>query len=600
MPILQNIYVEQSLASNIGFQCSNIRQIQVFFIILCYGMKNVATKKATKPTAKSAVKLSAKSAVQNKKTASKPLTTKASPAKVSSKPVPKTASKAMAKPVAAKSASAASGAQFKPNDMSRTHYKTKILCTFGPAIASEEKVEQLLRVGATAFRLNMSHGSQEVHKSSIAIIRAVEKKLGIHIPIIADVQGPKIRVGDLEGAGVSLINGETVKFADEAVWKKLKQPKDVIPVRYPTFGRDIKPGSTVLFDDGLLKVKALSSDGQIVSAIVENGGLLKSRKGINLPDVRVSQPSLTEKDKKDLIFAIQNDCDYLALSFVRTAQDVITTREFMKKHGGDMWIIAKIEKPEAITNIETIVDVSDAVMVARGDMGVEIPAAEVPIVQKRIITLCNNQAKPVITATQMLESMIQNPRPTRAEASDVSNAVFDGTDVVMLSAETSVGAFPVETVEYMRTICAEAEKEMNRSAEMQVRRAEAALDIKLPDDRSDAIAGAVGTIIREMSVDAIAAVTATGKIVRYMASRKFSIPVFSVTSDLAISRKVSLLWGVHAIQIPESKSTDEAIESVKEALVKRGYLPKDATVVISVGRPIHLRSRTNMLSIESL
>jgi len=368
-----------------------------------------------------------------------------------------------------------------------------------------------------------------------------------------------------------LINGTIVKFADEAVWKKLKQPNDVIPVRYPTFATDVKEGNTILFDDGLLKVQVRDTDGKVVSAIVENGGLLKSRKGINLPNVHVSQPSLTEKDQRDLIFAIEQGCDYLALSFVRTAQDVITTREVMKKHGGSMWIIAKIEKPEAITNIETIVDVSDAIMIARGDMGVEIPAAEVPIVQKRIITLCNNLAKPVITATQMLESMIQNPRPTRAEASDVSNAVFDGTDVVMLSAETSVGAYPVETVMYMRTICAEAD----------------ALHIKLPDDRADAIAGAVGTITREMNVDAIAAVTTTGKITRYMASRKFTLPIFAITQDADVSRKVSLLWGVYALQVGTLKNTDEAIEIVKHALVERGYLPKGAVVAISIPQIFH-------------
>jgi pyruvate kinase len=535
----------------------------------------------------------------SKKAKSKKVSKEGARSKASLQPSIKPHAKKLTTSTNAKPPSAASA--IAPDIQVHTEFhKTKILCTFGPAIASEEKVEQLVMAGANAFRLNMSHGSHEVHAKSVKIIRAVEKKLGLHIPILADVQGPKIRVGDLEGDGISLINGHTVKFADEAVWNKLKQPKDVIPVRYPTFATDVKKDNTILFDDGLLKVKVLSTDGQVVKVIVENGGLLKSRKGINLPNVHVSQPALTDKDKKDLIFAIEQECDYLALSFVRTAQDVIETREYMRKHNGSMWIIAKIEKPEAINNIETIVDVSDGIMIARGDMGVEIPAAEVPIVQKRIITLCNNLAKPVITATQMLESMIQNPRPTRAEASDVSNAVFDGTDVVMLSAETSVGAFPVETVAYMRTICAEAEKAIISSAEMQAKRAEAALGIKLPDDRADAIAGAVGTIIREMNIDAIAAVTTTGKIVRYMSSRKFSLPIFAITQDVETSRKVSLLWGVHAIYVEGLISTDEAIEIVKEALVQRAYLPKGATIVISIGRPLHLKSRTNMLSIEQL
>ncbi len=479
-------------------------------------------------------------------------------------------------------------------------HRTKILCTFGPAIASKEKVKQLIEVGATAFRLNMSHGSHEVHLQAMEIIRAVEKELGIHIPILADVQGPKLRVGDLTSGAISIVNGTDIFLADEAVWKKRGSPDDIIPVRYATFAQDVKPGSVVLFDDGLLKVKVRSSDGEVVRAIVENGGLLKSRKGINMPDVHVSQPAMTEKDKKDIIFAIKNEVDYIALSFVRTAEDVQHSKEYIKKHGGTQWIIAKIEKPQALENIESIIEVSDGIMVARGDMGVEIPAARVPIEQKRIITLCNDQAKPVITATQMLESMIQNPRPTRAEASDVSNAVFDGTDVVMLSAETSVGAYPIETVSYMRTICEEAEAELFRTQEISKKRAEAALDINLPDALADAISGAVGTVIREMKIDAIAAVTTTGKIARYMASRKFVLPIFAFTQSADVSRRISLLWGVQAVQVEEEASTDDAIESVKRTLVERNYLKSGATVVISIGRPLKARSKTNMLCIEKL
>jgi pyruvate kinase len=479
-------------------------------------------------------------------------------------------------------------------------HRTKILCTFGPAIASKEKVKQLLEAGATAFRLNMSHGSHEVHLQAMEIIRAVEKELGIHIPILADVQGPKLRVGDLTSGAISIVNGTDIFLADEAVWTKRGKPDDIIPVRYPTFADDVKPGSIVLFDDGLLKIKVRDSKDNVVRAIVENGGLLKSRKGINMPDVHVSQPAMTEKDKKDIVFAIENDVDYIALSFVRTAEDVKNSKDYIRKHGGTQWIIAKIEKPQALENIEEIIDVSDGIMVARGDMGVEIPAARVPIEQKRIITLCNDQAKPVITATQMLESMIQNPRPTRAEASDVSNAVFDGTDVVMLSAETSVGAYPVETVQYMRTICEEAETELFRTQEISKKRAEAALDINLPDALADAISGAVGTVIREMRIDAIAAVTTTGKIARYMASRKFVLPIFAFTPSASVSRRVSLLWGVQAVQVGETESTDEAIESVKEALVKQNYLKPGATIVISIGRPLKARSKTNMLCIEKL
>jgi pyruvate kinase len=479
-------------------------------------------------------------------------------------------------------------------------HRTKILCTFGPAIASPEKVIQLVEAGATAFRLNMSHGSHEVHYQAMQIIREVERRLDVHIPILADMQGPKLRVGDLPNGAMSILNGMDIFLADETYWKKRGEPEDIIPVRYPSFAKDVKPGSIVLFDDGLLKVKVRETDGQVVRAIVENGGLLKSRKGINMPDVHVSQPAMSDKDKKDIIFAIENNVDFIALSFVRTAEDVQQAKEYIKRHGGTQWIIAKIEKPQALDNIKKIIDVADGIMVARGDMGVEIPAARVPIEQKRIITLCNDKAKPVITATQMLESMIQNPRPTRAEASDVSNAVFDGTDVVMLSAETSVGAYPVETVAYMRTICEEAETELFRTMEISKKRAEAALDIVLPDALADAISGAVGTVGREMKIDAIAAVTTTGKIARYMASRKFAVPIFAFTQSASVSRRVNLLWGVQPVQLEEHDSTDDAIESVKETLVKKNYLKPGATVVISIGRPLKARARTNMLCIEKL
>lgn len=479
-------------------------------------------------------------------------------------------------------------------------HRTKILCTFGPAIASPEKVIQLVEAGATAFRLNMSHGSHEVHYQAIQIIREVERRLDVHIPILADMQGPKLRVGDLPNGAMSILNGTDIFLADETYWKKRGEPEDIIPVRYPSLAKDVKPGSIVLFDDGLLKVKVRETDGQVVRAIVENGGLLKSRKGINMPDVHVSQPAMSDKDKKDIIFAIENNVDFIALSFVRTAEDVQQAKEYIKRHGGTQWIIAKIEKPQALDNIKKIIDVADGIMVARGDMGVEIPAARVPIEQKRIITLCNDNAKPVITATQMLESMIQNPRPTRAEASDVFNAVFDGTDVVMLSAETSVGAYPVEAVAYMRTICEEAEAELFRTMEISKKRAEAALDIVLPDALADAISGAVGTVGREMKIDAIAAVTTTGKIARYMASRKFAVPIFAFTQSASVSRRVNLLWGVQSVQLGEHDSTDDAIESVKETLVKKNYLKPGATVVISIGRPLKARARTNMLCIEKL
>lgn len=481
--------------------------------------------------------------------------------------------------------------------MIQTIHKTKIICTVGPAISSQEKITQLVHAGADAFRLNMSHGSHEIHLESIRIIRSVEKELNRHLTIIADVQGPKIRVGDLPDDGVySLLNGREVFLADESVWKKLKQPKELIPVRYPTIARDVKPGDNILFDDGLLKIRVISAEGDIVKALVVNGGLLKSRKGINLPNVNVSQPAVTTKDKKDMLFAIKNGCDYVAVSFVRNANDMVNARAFLQQNGGTAWLIAKIEKQEALVNIEKIIEVSDAVMVARGDLGVEIPAAQVPIVQKRIVRLCNERAKPVIIATQMLESMVHNPRPTRAEASDVANAVLDGTDVVMLSAETSVGAWPVEAVAYMRMMCTEAEQEYFYARAQNYHAPRKAIT----GSRTDSIARAVATITEEMYINGIASLTYTGRTVLFISSRRPAIPIISFTVNDETCRKVNLLWGVRGIRLDTLKSSDETIEMMKTEMVQQGLFASGSTIIMTIGRPLEAHSRTNMISIEKL
>ena len=359
----------------------------------------------------------------------------------------------------------------KSHRLEHLHQNTKILCTMGPAIASQNKIIELVLAGANGFRLNMSHGSHDIHLENINIIRSAEKKLGIFLPIVADLQGPKIRVADLKDQVIELVTGDSYAIADRQQLKKsgAAVPKNFIPIEYPEITKDVKKGDILLFDDGLMKVTVTSVKAPYVHVMVMNGGILKSRKGINLPNVKVSQPSMSDKDKKDVKFAVEQGVDYVALSFVRKPEDILHIKKHIAKLGGKQWVIAKIEKPEAVSNIEDIVKVSDVIMVARGDLGVEIPAAEVPTVQKNIIAVCNRYAKPVITATQMLESMINNPRPTRAEASDVANAVLDGTDVVMLSAETSVGTYPVETVSYMRTICSEAESHCKQD-DMRIRR----------------------------------------------------------------------------------------------------------------------------------
>lgn len=479
--------------------------------------------------------------------------------------------------------------------MKQTFHRTKILCTVGPAIASLEKLEQIIRAGANAFRLNMSHGAHDTHLASIQMIREVEQKLGKPITIVADVQGPKIRVGDL-AEPVTLANGKNAFFADEAVWKKHPESEKIIPVRYTSIARDVVKGDILMFDDGLLKVEVVETDGFVVKTKVINGGLLKSRKGMNMPTVRVSMPSITPKDKKDIAFAVENGCDYIAISFVRKASDMISARAFVKQCGGSTMLIAKIEKPEALQNLEAIIDESDAVMVARGDLGVEIPASQVPIMQKRIIRLCNENAKPVITATQMLESMIQNPRPTRAEASDVANAVLDGTDAVMLSAETSVGAYPVEAVAYMRQICEDAERQLLSDKSRIV----TAFSKNKIAGLNDGVARAVGLIANEMKIDGIGVLTYTGKTLRYISNERPAQPIIGVTLEDAVSRKINLFWGVTPMKIFHAESTDAALEDMKYELVRRKIFPAKSTICFTIGRPLINRSHTNMLCIETL
>lgn len=476
--------------------------------------------------------------------------------------------------------------------------KTKILCTVGPAIGTEDKLIAAISAGASAFRLNMSHSTHEVHRNYIAAIRAAEKATGTYIPIVVDLQGPKLRVGEL-GSGVSLIPGREIILADPAVVRRrrIKFPAEAIPVDYPTIAKDLKPGDTVLFDDGLLSVQVTDVQDPFVKAIVVHGGLLRSRKGINLPNVSVSATALTAKDRRDLDFAIAEGADYVAISFVRTAKDVEYVRRYLAQRNADISIIAKIEKPEAVVAIEEIIGASDAIMVARGDLGVEIPAALVPLVQKRIIARCNYYGKPVITATQMLESMVTNPRPTRAEASDIANAVLDGTDCVMLSAETSVGAYPIEAIAMMRTICTEAERELlsrRRPAETYQRIPSASTE------NTDAIAAAAALIAENRQIDCIATLSYSGETARLVASRRPRSIVLAVSTVPETLRRVGLYWGVYGMKLDEITTTDETIEYIKKLLVGKGLFQKGATVLFTIGRPLVARSRTNMLSIETL
>ncbi|MFN5519182.1 MAG: pyruvate kinase [Ignavibacteria bacterium] len=487
----------------------------------------------------------------------------------------------------------------KSHRLEHLHQNTKILCTMGPAIASQNKIIELVLAGANGFRLNMSHGSHDIHLENINIIRSAEKKLGIFLPIVADLQGPKIRVADLKDQVIELVTGDSYAIADRQQLKKsgAAVPKNFIPIEYPEITKDVKKGDILLFDDGLMKVTVTSVKAPYVHVMVMNGGILKSRKGINLPNVKVSQPSMSDKDKKDVKFAVEQGVDYVALSFVRKPEDILHIKKHIAKLGGKQWVIAKIEKPEAVSNIEDIVKVSDVIMVARGDLGVEIPAAEVPTVQKNIIAVCNRYAKPVITATQMLESMINNPRPTRAEASDVANAVLDGTDVVMLSAETSVGTYPVETVSYMRTICSEAESHCKQD-DMRIRRRTMGLPRK--EHNTDLIATAAATIAENQDVAGISTLSLSGETALLISNRRPNTPIIAMTEFAEIARRTGLFWGVTGVLIDKVGGTDFTVEHMKQFLKKEQFFKSGESVVITIGRPLVARSRTNMLTIEQI
>jgi len=474
--------------------------------------------------------------------------------------------------------------------------KTKILCTVGPAISSVEKIVEIIRAGANAFRLNMSHSSHQTHLESIRIIRDAEKILQYYVPIIADLQGPKLRDADLGTHGpINLIPGREMFLADTEYVKKKKLSYDeVIPITYPTVAKDVKVEDDILFDDGLLKVQVIGKEGELVKVVVINGGLLKSRKGMNLPNTNFSQSVMTEKDAIDLKFAIENKVDYVAASFVRTASDVLRVRKFMQNFGVSIPIISKIEKPEAIVNLEKIIQVSDGIMVARGDLGVEISSAQVPIVQKKIISMCNAYFKPVITATQMLESMIQNPRPTRAEASDVANAVFDGTDAVMLSAETSIGAYPIEAVKFMRLICSETEKELH----LDYHKVHYKTDSK--DHKTDSIASAAASMSSDPRISGIATLSLSGETALLISKRRPNAPLIAFAEHIDTVRRVGLYWGTTGFLIEKISSTDLTIEDIKVMLLKRKFYQSGSNIVITIGRPLQAKSRTNMLSIETL
>jgi len=466
--------------------------------------------------------------------------------------------------------------------------KTKIIATIGPASSSKERLLELVKAGVDVFRLNFSHGKHSDHEAVIKRIRDINKTYNQHVGILADLQGPKLRVGEIKNNKLEIKQGDVLTFTS----KKCVGTKKAIYMSYDRFSQDVKVGEKVLIDDGKLVLEVKSTDGKSqVKLEVLFGGILSSNKGVNLPDTKISQPSLTEKDIADLNYILTQPVNWIALSFVRKGKDITDLKKRIKAAGHPAKVIAKVEKPEAISNIKSIIKATDAVMVARGDLGVEVPMEKLPSIQKMIIKKCIQKAKPVIVATQMMESMITNPSPTRAEITDVANAVLDGTDAVMLSGETSVGAHPAKVVEAMNKIIAETEK----SYELQGKRPKPSEDSATY--LSDTICLTAPRIAEEIGAKGLIGITVSGHTAFKMSSYRPSCPIFIFSPQKEMLGTFNLVWGVKCFFYDKFSSTDETIVDLAEILKKEKKV-KEGDVVVNTGSmPIHKRMRTNMMKI---
>ncbi|WP_027363260.1 pyruvate kinase [Desulfotruncus alcoholivorax] len=468
--------------------------------------------------------------------------------------------------------------------------RTKIVCTIGPASESVEMLEKMMLAGMNVARLNFSHGTHEEHAKRIKAIREAAGNVGKNIAIMLDTKGPEIRLGMLEKEPVELKAGADVCLTTEDV----KGTEQLLPVSYKGLPGDVKAGDRILISDGLIALRVKAVDGPNIFCKIENGGEITSQKGVNVPGVKVSLPSLTENDKKDIIFGIENNLDFVAASFIRKASDVLAIRRIIEDNNGHMDIISKIESREAVVNLAEIIKVSDGIMVARGDLGVEIPPEEVPLIQKTIIEKCNQTGKPVITATQMLESMIQNPRPTRAEASDVANAILDGTDAIMLSGETAAGKYPIEAVETMARIAAQAESAIKFEELLKNKRR------ALSKTVTDAISHATVTTAMDLGAAAIISSTEAGYTARMVSKYRPRAPVIAATPHAKVLRKLALVWGVQPLLVGRTEDTDSMINAAVEVSLAAGLIKAGDLTVITAGVPVGVHGTTNLIKVHTV
>ncbi len=467
--------------------------------------------------------------------------------------------------------------------------KTKIIATIGPSSSSKSVLRKLISSGMNLARLNFSHGSREEHQKVIKNLRAISMETKKPVGIILDLQGPKIRTGTLkEGKTVFLEKNKTIQITA----KQIQGSVDIISTTYKNLSKDVKKGDKILLDDGLIELKILSKIKDTVTCKIISGGILKEHKGINLPGVKVSAPSLTEKDRKDLLFGIKKDVDFFALSFVRKANDLKHIKSVLKKHGSDIPVIAKIEKPEAVDNIDEILKIADAVMVARGDLGVELNPEMVPKIQKQIIYKAILANKPVITATQMLETMTENPIPTRAEASDVANAIYDGTDAVMLSGETALGKYPDKAVKMMARIAAETESSPFMKYNIQYEKGRQDLVTR-------AVAQSCVNILSEVNAKAIVTFSISGKTSKLISKQRPSSPIYAFSPSKKINNRLSLVWGVIPLLIPPINDTKRIIESGEKIIISNKFAKKNDLIIIVTGLALKSGS-TNLIKIHTI
>ena len=475
--------------------------------------------------------------------------------------------------------------------MRQKNSHTKVIATLGPASNSKDIIHKMINEGVDVFRLNFSHSTQYEHLKLINIIKDLNLALGTNVSILADLQGPKLRVGEVENDLLNLEEGDIITFVTE----KCLGTKEHLYLSYQEFPIDVNPGEMILIDDGKIKLEVTETNkNDIVKAKVIYGGPISSNKGVNLPDTKVSLPCLSETDISNAFFALEHDVDWLGLSFVRKASDVLELKNLIKKKKGQAGVVAKIEKPEALKEIDQIIELADAVMIARGDLGVEVPFDEVPVIQKLIVGKCNVRSKPVIIATQMMESMITNFRPTRAEANDVANAVLDGADALMLSGETSVGKYPVETITSMQSIIAYTENYGNPFNKEHASQEETSTFL------ADSICYNASQLALQVRAKAIIVFTHSGYTAIRISSHRPKSKIYAFTSNKKLLNKISIVWGIQPFYLSTYDDLDKAIQESIEMLKDKKLLTKGDSVIHVGSTPLLLHGRTNMMKVSKI